>query len=153
MSRVSLPVWIASLGGLGRSPWAPATVATFFVGIPSACLLYSVQSPLVFLSLVPIFFLSCYTAARTEIELQKHDPSEVVIDELMGFLVTMAGLPIGIKSITLGFIAFRLFDIWKPWPICLLHRKLNGGLAIVIDDVAAGVYANITVWVILKFWP
>lgn len=95
-----------------------------------------------------LLFLLCSTgiwsAARTSILLKLKDPPKVVIDEVMGQLITFLFVPFSIswKYIFAGFLLFRLFDIWKPYPIDLL-QDLPGGLGICLDDVLAGVYAGI----------
>jgi len=149
-SRNSLPVLIALLGGIGRAPVAPGTVATFVAGIPFAVLLGLVPKPLSFIFLFLITLLACVASERASRELQDADPKEIVIDELVGYLVTMFCLPTTPMSLLLGFAAFRLFDIWKPWPIGMLDEKVKGGLGIVLDDVAAGVFASLLVWIILR---
>ncbi len=149
----TLHVRLAMLGGIGGFPYARGTLATIVAGVPCAWLLgFAGVSPALFL-VVAVFFLSCYTAELTERDFGREDPQEIVIDELTGFLVTMVALPVTAKSLLLGIAAFRLFDIWKPWPICLFHTKIRGGLGIVMDDVAAGIYARILVWSILQLWP
>ena len=80
--------------------------------------------------------------------LGKKDPSEIVIDEVAGFLVTMFLLPLSWLSLFLGFILFRIFDIIKPFPIRRLE-KIKGGAGIVLDDLLAGIYAHIVLRVIL----
>ena len=72
-----------------------------------------------------------------------------MIDELAGFLVTMIGLPFTVESLVLGIAAFRLFDIWKPWPVSVLDERIKGGIGIVLDDVGAGVLAHVLVRIIL----
>jgi len=94
--------------------------------------------------------LSCYCAGVAEAEIGRIDPGEVVIDELVGFLITMFGLPLTLESLGLGIAGFRLMDIWKPWPVGFLQEKLKGGMAIVMDDVAAGVLAHLLVRIGLK---
>lgn len=77
-----------------------------------------------------------------------HDPSEIVIDEIAGFFVTVIALPVDPLSLVLAFLAFRLFDIAKPFPVRRLEM-LPKGLGIVADDLAAGVYANLSVQLLL----
>ena len=84
--------------------------------------------------------------------LKKVDPSEVVIDEVAGFLLTMLWIPLSWGTLLAGFLLFRLFDIWKPWPANAAER-LHGGLGIVLDDLVAGLYANLGLRVILIFAP
>lgn len=82
-----------------------------------------------------------------EKEQPTHDRPEIVIDEVVGFLITMTWLPFSIKYVALGFVLFRILDIIKPFPISYLNDKVKGGFGVVIDDVAAGLIAN----VILQF--
>jgi phosphatidylglycerophosphatase A len=76
------------------------------------------------------------------------DPRQVVIDEVAGQLVTFLFIPLSLKTLILGFFLFRFFDVVKPYPI---HKfeALEGGLGITMDDVAAGVFANVTLIAIL----
>ena len=73
------------------------------------------------------------------------DPPEVVIDEVAGQSLTLAfaPMPLGLPWIAAGFVAFRLFDIWKPWPVSLAERRLPGGLGIMADDIVAALYAGL----------
>jgi phosphatidylglycerophosphatase A len=96
-----------------------------------------------------LFFLACWAAGQAQRRLERHDPREVVIDELVGYLVTMIGFPANPTALLAGFCAFRLFDVWKPWPVRAFDRALGGGLGIVMDDVAAGCYAHATLWLLL----
>jgi phosphatidylglycerophosphatase A len=152
MTNISRALFIAQLGGLGKAPFAPGTMATIVAGIPSAFLLSLAGNSWALLLLGILFIASCYVAGVAETELQKTDPGEVVIDELIGFLITMFGLPFTLQSLVLGVVSFRLLDIWKPWPIRTLDAKLKGGVGIVMDDVIAGFLAHALVWTGLKIW-
>lgn len=90
-------------------------------------------------------FIGCAIglASAAEKIIQQKDPGQIVIDEIAGFLVVFVGLPFNVYSAVLGFILFRGFDIFKPFPIRLLERKVSGGSGIVIDDVIAGLYAHL----------
>ena len=70
------------------------------------------------------------------------DPSEIILDEVAGIFVTFFYIKISTLTLFWGFILFRIFDIIKPYPIRWLERNLSGGISIVIDDVAAGIYSN-----------
>lgn len=142
---------VARLGGVGTISPAPGTVATAVVGVPSAVLLPFLPAPWDYGVVVLVFILACLASARAASVLEDEDPRQVVIDELVGYLVTMVGLPVSPLSLATGFVAFRLFDIWKPWPVSLLDRRLGGGLGIVADDVAAGLYAHVCVWGVLQW--
>jgi phosphatidylglycerophosphatase A len=75
----------------------------------------------------------------------------VVIDEVAGFLLTLFLLPSSLLILSLGFVLFRFFDILKPFPIRTLEKKVKGGMGIVLDDVLAGIYANLSLRLILLF--
>ncbi|MBW1748297.1 MAG: phosphatidylglycerophosphatase A, partial [Deltaproteobacteria bacterium] len=94
------------------------------------------------LTLLFIFF-AIWIAREAEIILKAEDPGCIVIDEMAGMLVTLIGLPFNMIYVFSGFIIFRILDIWKPYPIRFLERKLSGGVGIVMDDIVAGILGNI----------
>jgi phosphatidylglycerophosphatase A len=150
--KYSLNFWAASVLGLGKAPWAPGTMASLFAGVP--CFLVAGYFSSLFQLLVVgiIFAIGWYASEKTEQELNKVDPSEIVIDELCGFLIAMLGHPVTFISILAGFVFFRLFDIWKPWPLRVFEQKLGGGLGVMMDDVGAGIYANLAGMLVLALW-
>ena len=87
--------------------------------------------------------LSVAVASAAEKMLKQKDPAQIVIDEIAGLMVTFTGHPFSLQNAVLGFILFRVFDIVKPIPIRWLENKVAGGSGIVVDDVVAGVYANL----------
>lgn len=135
------PIHFLAFGfGFGLAPRAPGTVGTlpalpFYLWIQDWPLRWYV---LLVLMLFLIGIWICQVAAK---DLGIKDPSIVVWDEFVGFLVTMTAAPSGGGWLLGGFILFRLFDIWKPWPIRVLDRRVPGGLGIMLDDVLAGVFA------------
>lgn len=146
----SIYLRLASVFGLGKAPAAPGTVATLIAGIP--CFLAAGRLPwqMQLAFVCAVFLIGWYLSGKAERELARTDPGEVVIDELCGYLVAMTGHEVSFLSILTGFLLFRLFDIWKPWPIGPVERKLSGGAAIMADDVLAGIYANVLGLLILK---
>jgi phosphatidylglycerophosphatase A len=94
--------------------------------------------------LVFIFFAIAIASAAEKI-LKRKDPGQIVIDEIAGLMVTLAGLPFNLKTALAGFIIFRVFDILKPFPIRMLERRVGGGSGVVLDDVLAGVYGNLII--------
>ena len=125
---------------IGYIPLASGTFGTAFAVLPYLLLRGNM---LIYLpATVLLFFAGVFASTEAEKLLGEKDPHKVVIDELVGFLVTMAFVPAGIPYIIAGFCLFRLFDIWKPYPIRGL-QALPGGWGIMIDDVLAGVYANL----------
>ena len=152
MVKRSLWYWIASLGGIGRCPVAPGTAATLAAGLPVALVLSVFPQAVLIFAAVSAIVLGCIASDAAERELGVRDPGEIVIDELAGYLVALIGHPVTMKAAVLAFVFFRLFDIWKPWPLRLLQERLEGGLAVMADDVGAGVYANLSVWLLMSIW-
>jgi phosphatidylglycerophosphatase A len=138
--------------GVGYSPIAPGTLGTL-VAIPVYYFLSEIPSPLYEITLVGFFFLAVWVSQTAEIFFGKKDDQRIVIDEMMGFLITMLWVPKTILLIILGFSLFRLFDILKPFPIRHLEKRVKGGLGIVLDDVMAGVYANVVLHLIGRVFP
>jgi phosphatidylglycerophosphatase A len=128
--------------GLGYSPIAPGTLGTL-IAIPLYYFLSNIQSPTYEITLIGFLFLSVWVSQTAEIFFGRRDDPRIVIDEMMGFLITMLWVPKTILFVILGFFLFRFFDILKPFPIRRLERGLKGGYGVVMDDVMAGVYANI----------
>jgi phosphatidylglycerophosphatase A len=128
--------------GVGYSPRAPGTLGTL-VAIPVYYFLSNVPSPLYEITLIGFVFLSVWVSGNAEIFFGKKDDQRIVIDEIMGFLITMLWAPKTIRFVIIGFFLFRFFDILKPFPIRRLEKGFKGGFGVVLDDVLAGVYANI----------
>ncbi|MCK8601448.1 phosphatidylglycerophosphatase A family protein [Desulfoferrobacter suflitae] len=153
MSRVRVSIWLAELGGIGKSPFAPGTVASVLTGIPAAYCLSFIPRAWLAAVMLCLFVVACYASEIAERHAGRVDPGAIVIDELFGYLVTVIGFPLGWKPILLGLILFRLFDILKPWPIGLLNKEIPGGIWIVLDDAAAGGCARLVLWMTLMIWP
>ncbi|TAM46740.1 MAG: phosphatidylglycerophosphatase A [Gammaproteobacteria bacterium] len=126
--------------GAGRIPFAPGTFGTL-VGIPFYIVLSELGPWFYTVSVVLLFALGVWLAEVTGRDLGAHDHQTIVWDEVVGFLITMFLAPPGWAWIVAGFVLFRLFDIWKPYPIRLIDRRLANGLGCMLDDVLAGVYA------------
>jgi len=136
--------------GVGYSPITPGTLGTL-VAIPIYYFLSEIPSPVYEITLIAFFFLSVWISANAETYYHKKDDQRIVIDEIMGFLITMLWIPKTAHFIIIGFFLFRFFDILKPFPIRRMERKLKGGFGVVLDDVLAGVYANIILHLIHLF--
>ena len=126
--------------GSGLSPFAPGTMGTL-IAIPFAFALKGLEAPAFWVALFLLFWLGVYVCDRVSQKLGVHDHGGIVWDEFVGFWITMAFLPVSYVTLLLGFILFRLFDIFKPWPISWLDKHVGGGLGIMIDDVVAGLAA------------
>jgi phosphatidylglycerophosphatase A len=138
--------------GVGYSPVAPGTLGTL-VAIPLYYFLSNISSPIYEITLIGFFFLSVWISENAEIFFGKKDDARIVIDEMMGFLITMLWVPKTILFITIGFLLFRFFDILKPFPIRYLEKRLKGGFGVVLDDVMAGIYANVILQIIGRIFP
>ncbi|MDD5723071.1 MAG: phosphatidylglycerophosphatase A [Syntrophales bacterium] len=142
---------VAATGlGSGLSPFAPGTAGTL-VGV----LVYMVFSrfpwPLYLLSVVVLSLFAVYVSWEAERIYNKKDPSLIVIDEIVGFQVTMFLVAPTAWHVFSGFILFRAFDIIKPFPIRLCEQKLPGGYGVVGDDIVAGVYSNVVLLLLVRF--
>jgi phosphatidylglycerophosphatase A len=142
------PVHFIALGfGTGYFPRAPGTLGTF-----AGVLIYLFMQGLtwyVYLGLVlAMFIFGIWICGYTARELKAHDHPSIVWDEIVGYLVTMAFAPPGWLWVMSGFVLFRIFDIWKPWPICLLDKRLPGGVGIMADDLVAGIFSLTIVQII-----
>ena len=151
-SRARGAIALASFGYVGFCPFAPGTA-----GSAAAILLFlpvrwtgSIALELAVVALVSV--VGVWAATRTEDAMGVEDPGVVVIDEVAGMLVSLLFLPASWGVIAAAFACFRLFDIVKPWPCGRLER-LHGGLGIMADDLAAGVYANLVVQLLIWARP
>ena len=143
-----LIVFLATGCFSGFLPGMPGTWGTF-AAIPLVILVHR-QSPWVQVVATGLFFLiAIWVAGRGEILLGGRDPRPIVIDEMCGFLVSLLWLPLIPLTLIAGFLLFRFLDIMKPPPIRSLERRLHGGLAVVMDDVVAGVYTTILLRLVL----
>ena len=131
-------------------PFAPGTWGSL-VGVGLVWAL-SGFSDFIYLSVTLTCFLLGVLICRTAADsLDTHDHPAIVWDEIVGVMVTMALIPPDALNMLLGFGLFRLFDILKPWPIRQLDQKIQGGTGIMLDDAVAGMLANVSVLVILRY--
>lgn len=135
------PIHFLSLGlGSGLVPFAPGTAGTLL-----AVLIYLPLSMLNLWAYVGVLIigsvLGIFLCQRTTNRLGVKDHPAIVWDEFLGYWLTMLMAPDGWVWIIVGFLLFRLFDIWKPWPIRVIDHKVEGGLGIMLDDLLAGAYA------------
>jgi len=135
-------LFLATGFGVGYSPVAPGTLGTL-IAIPIYHFLSKIQFPLYEITLIGFFFLSVWISENAEKFFGKKDDQRIVIDEVIGFLITMLWVPKTLLFVIIGFFLFRVFDILKPFPIRRLEKGFKGGFGIVLDDIVAGVYGNI----------
>jgi phosphatidylglycerophosphatase A len=126
--------------GAGKAPVAPGTFGTL-VGIAAYLLLQPLSALIYAVTVLALFALGVWLCQVTEQDLKVHDHPGIVWDEIVGYLITMFMAPAGWIWIVAGFFLFRLFDIWKPFPIRQLERRIQGGFGNMLDDALAGLYS------------
>jgi len=148
--KLSNPIHLLALGfGSGllkpaSGTWGTLAAVPFYLLFS---LLLSLPLATYLLILLLSFALGVYLCGKTAEDVGVHDHGAIVWDEFVGFWITMTFIPFSWLNLILGFVLFRLFDIFKPWPIKLLDKHVHGGFGIMIDDVLAGVFA----WFVLFF--
>ena len=146
--RNDLIVFLATGFFTGFLPTMPGTWGTF-AGIPLVIISHRLTSIMQAVATIVFVTFAAYIAGRAEILFEDRDARPIVIDEMVGFLITLLWLPLNFLTLCLGFVLFRLFDIVKPPPIGIVEKRLHGGWGIVLDDVLAGVFANVTLRLLL----
>ena len=128
---------------IGKIKFAPGTVASFITCILFFLLINIFNFSTIFLITLVIFFYSFIAINNSFNEFKADDPQEIVIDEVVGQWATLlVFVPSNAVHYFLGFVLFRIFDIFKPWPINWADKKIKGGLGIMLDDILAAVYAG-----------
>jgi phosphatidylglycerophosphatase A len=138
---------IASGLGLGYAPLIPGTFGTL-LGVLIYYFLGKLQWWLVILITILIFLIAVWSSHQAEKIMFTRDPQVVTIDEVAGYLVTMLSFPNNWKWLLAGFVLFRVFDIIKPWPASYFDNVSRRGFAVVMDDIVAGIYANICLQIV-----
>jgi phosphatidylglycerophosphatase A len=143
------PVLFLAFGfGSGLAKKAPGTCGTL-AAVPLYCVLAQ-SGNLIYGALTLIVTIAgCWICGRAAEKLDEHDFNGIVWDEIAGYLISLWFIPFSWKGVVIGFVLFRFFDILKPWPIKWVDRKVQGGVGIMLDDVLAGVLANLTLVLIL----
>jgi phosphatidylglycerophosphatase A len=138
----SVAVFVASFGYVGFFPFAPGTAGSL-AGLALFAFIRWIGVPAIELgAIVAVFAIGIWAASGTEVALGRKDPGVVVIDEVLGMLITLALLPVSIPGVALGFLLFRVLDVVKPYPAAQLEH-LHGGLGIMADDAVAGLYSHL----------
>lgn len=159
MTRLAAPLAsrlakaLATWFGCGYFPWGPGTAGSL-AALAIAFLLHSTLGlgRLTFLALILVLLLpAVWASTHTARALLKEDPGMVVVDEVLGQWVTLLGaVVLNWKSFLAAFLLFRILDIWKPWPV-RRFEELPEGTGIVADDLAAGVYGALILYIGGKF--
>lgn len=146
-----LTLFITTFSGIGYLPLMPGTFASlaylvlYFFALKKAPFFISI-----FLILL-IFFIGVFFSTGAEKIFKKKDPRPVVIDEVMGQMVSLFLIPTRIVPLLIGFILFRIFDVLKPFP-CFEVQKIKGGWGVMLDDLFAGIWANIFLRIIIAIF-
>lgn len=147
-----LAVFVATVAYCGYFPIAPGTVGSA-AGLLCYLLVWWSGSPLVEVMLIAALFAAGVWAGTTaERYFGGIDPGPVVIDEVVGMLITLAFIPVGLSGAFAGFLLFRIFDVVKPYPAGRLER-LHGGFGVMADDAMAAIYANLSLRAALWLAP
>ncbi|MBC7741898.1 MAG: phosphatidylglycerophosphatase A [Bdellovibrionaceae bacterium] len=133
---------IATFFNVGKISKAPGTMGTLAT-IPLWWALWH-AGPFLYMTVTILLIPIGAMAAQAYVKHSNtHDAQEIVIDEVVGFLITMVWLPLTWQSLVIGFIVFRFLDIVKPPPIRQLDRTIKGGIGVMIDDIAAGLIGSL----------
>jgi phosphatidylglycerophosphatase A len=147
-----LAVFIATVGYCGYFPIAPGTVGSA-AGLLVYLLVWWTQSAFVEVALIAgLFAAGVWAGTTSERYFGGIDPGPIVLDEVVGMLITLAFIPVGITGALIGFLLFRIFDVLKPFPARRLEA-LHGGLGVMADDAMAAIYANIVLRIVLYLRP
>ncbi len=153
-----LAVFLATAAYSGYFPIAPGTVGSavglaVYAGLrqlaPGTGLAFSLLEVLV---IAAVFFVGIWAATVSERHFGGTDPGPIVLDEVLGMLVTLAFIPVGLAAAIAGFFLFRIFDIVKPFP-ARRFEALHGGLGVMADDAMAAVYANLSLRLLMFVLP
>lgn len=143
-----LVLFFATNAGLGLAPVAPGTFGTL-AGIPLFYLLAGLSAPYYAGAWALLLLFACATAEAAGRIYGVADDGRIVIDELVGYLVTVAFLPFSWPAAILGFFFFRLFDILKIFPASWFDRRMKNGIGVVMDDVVAGLHGALALRLVL----
>lgn len=151
LKKLRIPIEFVATGGyLGRLPKAPGTWGTI-AAIPLSVFLNSFGPTVYLAATLMLIGLAIIAAQSYETLHGGHDSKEIVIDEIVGYLVAVVFLPVTWFWLLAGFALFRFFDILKPYPISYLDRNVKGGLGVVVDDLAAGLVSSLILQILLRW--
>jgi phosphatidylglycerophosphatase A len=138
--------------GVGLMPWMPGTFGAL-LALPLCWLLLNFSMPVVVVVLVGSVALGIAVSASTSRLLGVDDHGSIVWDEVCGAAIALISVPTNMLWWVSAFILFRILDIWKPWPIGVIERRLKGGAGVMMDDVAAGLIAALLLWAVRALLP
>ena len=145
-------MFIATAGYCGYFPVAPGTAGSA-AGLLVYALVWWSGSRVVEVGLIAaLFAIGVWAGTIAERYFGGVDPGPIVMDEVVGMLITLAFIPVGITGALTGFLLFRVFDVIKPYPAGRLEA-LHGGLGVMADDAMAAIYANLSLRLALWLLP
>jgi len=147
MLKINFNTIFISVFGIGFIPIASGTFGSL-AGLLIGYILYLINFNLFFI-IIPLLFIFGVIASNTyQKQTGEKDSSVIVIDEVVGQLIAMIFVVDNLTLVLCSFIIFRIFDIFKPWPASYADKKMDGGLGVMLDDVFAGIYAAILIYLI-----
>tara|TARA_B100000686_G_C16323412_1_gene729408 strand:- start:133 stop:600 length:468 start_codon:yes stop_codon:yes gene_type:complete len=148
--KITIGVAIATFFGVGKFPFASGTFGALFA-LPLIWILHSLFGAIGIIGFAIILLFAGIWASEVYIAISdKKDPSPVVIDEVVGQAIAISFIPLGLIEYALAFLLFRFFDVTKIWPANWAEKRPNAGLAVMLDDVIAGLYAGAMSLIILR---
>ena len=142
LKHFNLSAMIATSFGIGRMPVMPGTWGSLAT-LPLAWgISYYFGSIYIIIISIILFFIGILVSNLYLREFGGEDPGPIVIDEVVGQLLTIAFVPLDLFYYVTGFALFRVFDIFKPWPVSWVDKEIKGGLGIMLDDVVASLYSG-----------
>ncbi|HHR6130612.1 TPA: phosphatidylglycerophosphatase A [Providencia alcalifaciens] len=137
--------------GSGLSPIVPGTMGSL-AAIPFWLLMDKLPVWSLWIIIVVGFWFGCWICQRTSDDMRIHDHGSIVWDEFIGMWITLMAIPVvSIQWVLTGFLIFRVYDMWKPWPIRIFDRRVSGGFGIMIDDIIAAIFAYVTIWLLVHY--
>ncbi len=149
-SKEKTIMFLATGGFVGNIPFAPGTFGSL-VGLPFCFFLSLLSISFAAIFIIAFIVLAIWVAQETEKLIKEKDPGCIVIDEIAGMMVTLLGLPLDPFTVVAGFLIFRILDIFKPFPARMLERTIPGGAGVVLDDIAAGIWGNLILRIVMIF--
>jgi phosphatidylglycerophosphatase A len=147
-----LAVFLATCGYVGYAPVAPGTFGSAAGLVVYALLRWVGSGAVEIATIIVLFAIGIWSGAEAEHHFGRADPGPIVLDEVVGMLITLALIPVTITGAFVGFLVFRALDVFKPWPSGRFER-LPGGLGVMADDGMAALYGNGVMRVLLALAP
>ncbi|MWN05131.1 MULTISPECIES: phosphatidylglycerophosphatase A [unclassified Gilliamella] len=145
--KLTNPIHFLAVGlGSGMSPIMPGTMGSL-MAIPLWLLFYGLQPALYWIFILVTFIFGCFICQKTSDDTHTHDSGHIVWDEFVGMWITLFFIPqLSVMWVAIAFVAFRVFDMVKPWPIRWFDKRVPGGFGIMVDDVLAAIFSSFTVY-------